>query len=203
MSLAAIFGVCLLLVSPSANGLVAGRVGTLSQETPPAQDSAKAAQEPQSEQPPASAAAPDSTPQPVSPQPPAKVPAPKPSPSTAKKTVKSSQKPKAAPDGTPSKVVVRDGSTAEPTVQLSPGVTKQQASQQIQSTDQLLESADASVKKMSGQQLKPGQQEMVNQIHRYTAQAKAATTAGDLDRAHNFALKARLLADELVKQGGK
>ena len=40
---------------------------------------------------------------------------------------------------------------------------------------------------------------MKNQIAQFMEQSKTAAGAGDLDRAHNLALKARLLSDELLK----
>lgn len=40
---------------------------------------------------------------------------------------------------------------------------------------------------------------MVNQIRQFVEQAKAAVTAGDVERGHNLAVKARLLSDELAK----
>lgn len=101
--------------------------------------------------------------------------------------------------GAPSKVVVKNGSAADPTVKISPGLNQQQASSQRQGTTQLLANTDDNLKKISGRQLASNQQDMVQQIKQYMEQAKAATDAGDLDRAHNLALKANLLAQELVK----
>ena len=95
--------------------------------------------------------------------------------------------------------MVRNGSAAEPAVQLAPDVSQQQASSQRQGTTQLLASTDESLKKLSGRQLASNQQEMVQQIRKYMEQAKAASDAGDLDRAHNLAVKANLLAQELAK----
>jgi hypothetical protein len=40
---------------------------------------------------------------------------------------------------------------------------------------------------------------MVSQIKQFMEQSKTAADAGDLDRAHNLALKAHLLSDELLK----
>jgi hypothetical protein len=96
------------------------------------------------------------------------------------------------------KVVVRNGGTGEPSVQLSPRLSQDQASEQRNNTDKLLAITDANLKQISGQQLSSTQQDSVTQIRSYMQQAKAATSAGDLERAHNLAFKAQLLSNELV-----
>ena len=95
---------------------------------------------------------------------------------------------------------MKNGSTTDPVVQISPGLSKQQASNQRQKTDSLLTATDANLKKISGRQLNPGQQDTVNQVRKYVEQAKAAVDAGDFQRAHNLAYKAQLLSSELTKQ---
>jgi hypothetical protein len=100
----------------------------------------------------------------------------------------------------PKKRVIRRGSTTEPTIQFSPGLTQGQAAAQRQSTTQLLAGAEANLKKISNQQLIASQQESVNQIRKYMEQAKTADASGDLQRAHNLAFKARLLSDELLRK---
>jgi hypothetical protein len=67
------------------------------------------------------------------------------------------------------------------------------------STEQLRVATEENLKKIAGRQLSPGQQEMKNQVNQFMEQAKTAVAAGDLDRAHNLAMKARLLSDELLK----
>ncbi len=145
---------------------------------------------------------PDATPKPENPRPDStgKKPAGKvPSPNGVK-TAKHSRKhkPAAQPASGPSKTVVRDGSTTDPIIQISPSVTEEEASHERQNTDQLLASTDANLKKVSGRPLNSSQQDMVNQIRNYIEQAKAASDARDLQRAHNLAFKAHLLSDELV-----
>jgi hypothetical protein len=103
------------------------------------------------------------------------------------------------PDGSPGKRVVRNGSATEPAVQISPSVPQQQASSQLQNTNNLLNTADANLKSISGAQLNAGQEEMVKQVRTYMEQAKAAAGAGDLERANNLATKAQLLSAELAK----
>jgi hypothetical protein len=100
----------------------------------------------------------------------------------------------------PTKTVVRNGSTGEPSVQLSPGLSQQQASSQRQNTSQLLASTDANLKKVAARQLSASQEDTANQIRQYMQQANAAVAAGDLERGHNLAVKAQLLSEELVKQ---
>ncbi len=104
------------------------------------------------------------------------------------------------PDPATGKVVVKDGSTPDPTIQLSTGPNKQQAPQQVQNTNQLLAAADENLKKAAGRQLNSSQQEMVKQIHTYMEQSKAATETGDLVSARNLAIKAQLLSQEIVKE---
>jgi hypothetical protein len=100
---------------------------------------------------------------------------------------------------TPEKKVVRNGGTAEPVVQLAPGISEEQASSQRQNTTQLLAATDANLKRISSRSLNPGQQASVSQIRKYMEQAKAAEQAGDVQRAQNLASKALLLSDDLAK----
>jgi hypothetical protein len=68
----------------------------------------------------------------------------------------------------------------------------------MDSTYQLLASSDANLKKISGRPLNASQQDTVKQIKSYMEQANRAAKDGDLQRAHNLAVKANLLAAELV-----
>jgi hypothetical protein len=141
---------------------------------------------------------PDST-QPTENVPPNAVPE-KPDCAASKAKRRNSKRKAAAQDVTgPRKKVVRNGSTADPVVQLAPSVTDQQASQQRQSTAQLLAATDANLNKISARQLTSSQQDMVNQIRNYMQQAKAAENAGDLQRARNLAFKAQLLSEEVLR----
>jgi hypothetical protein len=164
--------------------------GGASQTTAPPEPSPAAGQEPQATQP--------ATPK-AKPAAPKKKPASTAKRKTAGRSQKAKSSPAAAKPGEPSKVVVKNGSAAEPSTQLAPGLSQQQASSKRQGTDQLLASTDENLKKISGRPLPSNQQDMVQQIRNFMEQAKAATNAGDLDRAHNLALKASLLAQELAK----
>jgi len=99
----------------------------------------------------------------------------------------------------PPKKVVRNGGTDEPTIKLTGETTAAQASQERATTDQLNASTEENLKKIADRQLAPNQQEIVTQIQQFVDQSKKAVVAGDLERAHNLALKARLLSDELLK----
>jgi hypothetical protein len=95
--------------------------------------------------------------------------------------------------------VVRNGGTAETAVQLVGGASNGKDSTQRASIDKLLGSTEESMKKIADLPLQQGQQETVTQIHEYVTQSKAALASGDLDLASNLAMKAHLLANELLK----
>jgi hypothetical protein len=99
----------------------------------------------------------------------------------------------------PPKIVVRNGGTSEGTVQLSGGSSAGKESPRRAGTDKLLGSTEEALKKIDSLQLDSTQQQTAKQIHQYVVQSKTALAAGDLDLAHNLALKAHLLADELLK----
>jgi hypothetical protein len=99
----------------------------------------------------------------------------------------------------PPKKVVRNGGTDEPTIKLTGETTAAQASQERATTDQLNASTEENLKKIADRQLAPSRQEIVTQIQQFVDQSKQAVAAGDLERAHNLALKARLLSDDLLK----
>lgn len=99
----------------------------------------------------------------------------------------------------PSKVIVRQGGTSEPSIQLAGGSGGDQTSHQRDTANQMLGATDANLKKIAGRQLSPNQQDMVNQIRQFMDQSKTAVNAGDLERARTLAWKAQLLSEELVK----
>jgi hypothetical protein len=93
----------------------------------------------------------------------------------------------------PKKVtVVREGSTAEPSIQVVGGADHSG------DTAKFLQSTDENLKKLAGRQLDSSQQSMVAQVHQFIEQSKTATAAGDLESARTLAWKAQLLSDELV-----
>jgi hypothetical protein len=143
------------------------------------------------ENPPAQVATPEATPVPS--------PSPAQTPATARPAKKRPRRQKGAKKAANTKKVVRNGSTEEPTVQIVPGMSDAQASEHRQGTAQLLASTDANLKKLDSQQLDSSKLEIVKQIQTYVEQARTAEAAGDLDRAHNLAVKAQLLSDDLVR----
>jgi hypothetical protein len=119
-----------------------------------------------------------------------------------KKTVHPANAPKAAippASDAPSKVVVSNGSTSDPKVQIAPTVPEDQAARDRQNTNQLLAVVEDNLGKLSERQLDTNQQDMVKQIRQYVDQARIANKSGDLQRAQNLASKARMLTDELLK----
>ena len=103
------------------------------------------------------------------------------------------------PPCAPPKVVIRNGGTTDATVRLTGGSAPAKDSPQRANTNRLLGSTEEALKKIDGQHLDSSQQETVKQVHEYAAQSRAALEAGNLELAHNLALKAHLLVDQLVK----
>ena len=105
--------------------------------------------------------------------------------------------PAAAPAPTncpPSKVIVQQGSTSEPTIQLVGGDgTSHQGD-----AAHMLTATDANLKKIEGTPLTSSQQDIVTQVHQFMDQSKKATAAGDTEQARTLAWKAKTLSDELI-----
>jgi hypothetical protein len=100
----------------------------------------------------------------------------------------------------PRKVIPADKAPAPlPGGQISPGSTPADASQSQISTEQLLASAETNLNGIN-RQLSKDEEAMRAQIKEFINQSRKATTENDLARAHNLAVKARLLSDELIKQ---
>ncbi len=97
------------------------------------------------------------------------------------------------------RTIVHDGGTATSPGDILPGMNHDQAAQQRQAIEQLLQSTDVALKGIT-RTLSSEERAMVDQIHSYIAQSRAAATDGDLLRANNLATKAHLLSDELVKR---
>ena len=96
----------------------------------------------------------------------------------------------------PPKIIVRQGGTSEPSIQLAGGAGGDQATRQR--ANQMLGATEENLKKISGRQLATNQQDMLNQIHQFMAQSKSAIAAGDFERGRTLAWKAQLLSEELV-----
>ena len=103
---------------------------------------------------------------------------------------------------TPPKIVIPPDKTNAPATpaagQISPGPTPADSAHSQTSTEQLLQSTENNLNNIK-RQLTKDEEAMRAQIREFMNQSRKATTENDLARAHNFALKARLLSDELVK----
>jgi hypothetical protein len=95
-------------------------------------------------------------------------------------------------------VIVRQGGTAEPSIELAGGAVGDQAAQQKHTANEMLQAAEENLKKIDGRQLAVNQQDMVDQIHQFMVQSKTAVAAGDLERGRTLAWKAQLLSEELA-----
>jgi hypothetical protein len=98
------------------------------------------------------------------------------------------------------KVVVRNGGAKDNSGQLTPAMSPEQELHSRENTWQLLVTTDSNLKKVGDRQLSGTQQSMLDQIHTYVRQSKAASDSGDLTRAHTLAYKAHLLSDELISK---
>ena len=82
---------------------------------------------------------------------------------------------------------------------LTASVSHGDALHQKVDTQQLIDATENNLRGVN-RTLSDEEQVMVAHIRSYIQQSKNATTDGDLERAYNLALKARLLSDELVKK---
>jgi hypothetical protein len=125
------------------------------------------------------------------------------------KAAKAKAKPRPAPkktgtetarNTTPKTVVKPDGGDAVPAAgQISPSLSHDEIAREQATTEQLLQTTEASLNGIK-RQLSADEQAVAAQIRDYVAQSRQATKANDLTRAYNLALKARLLSDDLAKQ---
>jgi len=106
---------------------------------------------------------------------------------------------KNTPPPAPPRVVIQEGSNHPASGQNTAGASNNDNSHSQATTQQLIDSTETNLKSIRQRTLSADEQSMVNQINDYITQSKAATKDGDLVRAHNLALKAHLLSDELVK----
>ena len=94
---------------------------------------------------------------------------------------------------------MRQGGTAEPSIQLAGGPPSGQASSKRDSVNQLLGATDQNLKKIAAQTLSANQLETTTQIRQFVDQSKAALADGDLERARTLAWKAKTLSDDLAR----
>ena len=144
-------------------------------------------------------------------QPPAPVSKPKPPPkkrppahktnTTAHATTPQTQPKPAAQPPTPApgtRTTVSHGGTEVASVTISPRLRHDITRDQQQSTEELMRLTDENLKAIN-RQLSNEERAVLQQINSYIDQAKKAMNDQDLLRAHNLALKAHLLSDDLVK----
>ena len=104
-----------------------------------------------------------------------------------------------AAHGSPQTVIVRHGGADEPTAQIVTGMAPQEANRQRQHAEQLLRSTGETLKGADSGAFDGVQQETLSQIHNYMEGARLALKGGDISRGHMLAVKAGLLANDLVK----
>ncbi len=104
----------------------------------------------------------------------------------------------ATPDQGPKTTVVRQGSTAEPTTDISPGMSSAQATHITEITNQSLDAANENVKTISARTLDDTQKATLSQVKSFISQANDAKQDGDWQRAYTLANKAKMLSAELV-----
>jgi hypothetical protein len=105
----------------------------------------------------------------------------------------------ANPSAEPRKTVIRHGGALEPTAQIVPGMPREEAMHLRLDTEELLASAGGNLRTLGARGLESQPQETMTQIRDYMEKAQSALKDGDVRRAHTLALKAHLLADDLVK----
>lgn len=140
----------------------------------------------------------ETAPQPV---PPAPKPKPhrrkKPAPTTSS-TPETTAKPSAAKPANSGKTVIDSTKPPETNVQISAEVPQNVANQRKQQTEDLLNVAEANLKKVN-RTLTDGEQSMQHQVRNFITQSRLAIQDGDFERAYNLATKAQQLSQELVK----
>jgi outer membrane biosynthesis protein TonB len=148
-------------------------------------------------------------PQPTPPASQTTAPKSKPKPTRAKKTPPATtppanttpaQKPVEQASATPPpRIVIQEAGGTAPANQVTANMPHDEATDRQRTTQQLLDSTDANLRGLT-RNLSADERAMVDQIKAYQQQARDAGKDGDLVRAHNLALKAHLLSDELVKR---
>lgn len=94
------------------------------------------------------------------------------------------------------KVVISPG--AETSQSIAAGIPHTDDLHQRQTTAQLLQSTEDNLRTINNPN--SDQQAIIAQIRNFLAQARQAQTDNDMVRAHNLALKAHLLSDELIRR---
>jgi hypothetical protein len=98
----------------------------------------------------------------------------------------------------PIRVIVQQGGTTEPSIELAGSEGTDQASRDRNAATQMLAVTQTNLKKIEGRTLTAPQQNTVKQIRQFMEDSNHATAAGDLERARTLAWKAQLLSEDLV-----
>ncbi len=101
---------------------------------------------------------------------------------------------------TPPRIVVQPPATSpgEQSGSVVPGMSHTEDAHHRQTTEQLLLSTEANLKSLQ-RVLNPDERSLLQQIQLFMTLSREASQSQDLVRAHNLALKAHLLSDELVR----
>ncbi len=103
-----------------------------------------------------------------------------------------------APKPAPANKPATDPSKPSENVQISAEVPQNVVNQRRQQTEELLNAAEANLKKVT-RTLTDGEQSMQRQVRNFITQSRLAVQDGDFERAYNLAAKAQQLSQELVK----
>jgi len=103
----------------------------------------------------------------------------------------------AGPAGSPPRITI-DRPQPGGTVDITPVLDHSEEAHRRQSTEQLLQSTEDALHSIT-RNLTEEEHAIVAQIRNFMTQSRAATAENDVVRAHNLALKAHLLSDELVR----
>jgi hypothetical protein len=85
-----------------------------------------------------------------------------------------------------------------PAPQISPQLSPGDQASYERKTKEDAAMAEKNVQRANGKQLNAAQQDMVEKVRSFLADARDASKSGDWARAQNLALKARLISVELV-----
>lgn len=100
----------------------------------------------------------------------------------------------------PPRIIVQPAasSPSETATTVVPDMSHTEEAHHRQTTEQLMQSTEANLKSLK-RVLNTDERAIYQQIQLFMAQSKEATLSQDLVRAHNLALKAHLLSDELTR----
>ena len=116
---------------------------------------------------------------------------------SADKPAESTTQPAAASE--PRKIVIRHGGIQEPAAQIVPDMPPGEANERKQKAEESLAGAEVRLRLLDIRSLDSQQKDTVTQIQNYMLKARSALRDGDTQRGYTLALKAYLLADDLVK----